>query len=64
MLNGRFGLMVLAWVFLLSCAAQKEEVVGILKRIPTYDAGAYHKQKFGKLLLAGTNGEVYAVREG
>ena len=50
-------------LLLLSCSSRNDEVVGILKASPSYDSSVPHEHKFGKLLLQGSNGRIYALRE-
>ena len=48
---------------LAACSPRQEEVIGILKRSPAYDSSVPYEHHFGKFLLSGTNGQVYAIRE-
>ena len=59
-----FALSVSAALLLLSCSRPKDEISGVLNRSPSYDSSTPHQHKFGKLLLVGTNGQTYALREG
>ena len=63
--KGSFSLLIplLVTFLLLACSRPKDEISGVLQRGTSYDSSVPHKHKFGKLLLASTNGQTYAIRE-